>query len=306
MKSYSKKLFLLQFLLLIFNGCNYQSQNFINTEFVIDKQNVEDGFYNSKNLDALLKIKGGRYFEPDYTGTSFDNYYVRNIVNDRSDKKNILLFFDKKNILRDTIQIPFHQVYSLNVIFGDNKNGIAIGMFDKKNNYFKINKSFALDKGLKLRPLPIDTKIIHCPIPVDLLSEENLGLEEYFTFGIQSQEEKKTSDTQIKKNFSQWKGSYSSDFKISRIDGDYKVHYIINIPNDEDVFIIEEINGEKNEINDLFIEFSSNDKLVIKSKKDQKLEYIIKYTDEKYYLTGKTIYLLNPPNDRYPLKKEKL
>jgi hypothetical protein len=308
MKNYSKRLLLVQLLLVVFIGCKkYQSQDLLNTKLTIDRVDVKGDFYSSKNLDNLFSVEGYTYFEPDYTGTSFDDYYVKNIVvQDKSNKKyQYILFFDNKDILKDTLRVPANQIYSLNVLFENNKKGIALGSFDQKTSYFKINKNFELDKNLKLKPLPVTTKIIECSIPIALLSEENVGLEDQFTFGTQKKktEIKITIATKQNDDFSQWQGNYLANFEISKTDGDYHVNYDVKVLNKDKVSITEKINDENNPVSDIFIESVSEDKLVIKSKTDDTIEYIIAKIDGKYYLMGNTIYMLNPPNDKYLLKK---
>ena len=53
----------------------------------------------------------------------------------------------------------------------------------------------------------------------------------------------------------------------------------------------------------MYIDSISNDEIILKSKADNTIEYIIRIFDEKYYLMGSIVYLLNPPNDRYLLEK---
>ncbi|WP_333852017.1 hypothetical protein [Epilithonimonas sp.] len=180
------KILLLQIILLLFNGCQYRSQNIIDSKLIIDQENIENDLYKSKNLDQLFNIKNQTYFEPDYVGSSFENYYVKNIIiKDGSNiKSHYLLLFDKEDILKDTLKIPKNQVYSLNVKFANHKNGISTGIFDEKTSYFRILKNFEINKKQKLIPLSLKTKIIDCPLPIEYLSEENVGIEDSYNFGI--------------------------------------------------------------------------------------------------------------------------
>lgn len=93
-------------------------------------------------------------------------------------------------------------------------------------------------------------------------------------------------------------------FEIIRADGDFKINYTIEIASQEKVSVTEKINDESNKVPEPFIELFSDDKLVIKSKTNYTLEYILSKIDQQYYLTGNTIYMLNPPNDKYILKKK--
>ncbi|MCY0978699.1 hypothetical protein PGH12_10570 [Chryseobacterium wangxinyae] len=104
-------------------------------------------------------------------------------------------------------------------------------------------------------------------------------------------------------DFAQWKGNYYANFEISRAEGDFQIKYTIRILSIDDISIIEKINNEDNNIQDIFIESVSADKIVFKSKSDKNLEYIVSKIKGAYYLMGSTIYLLNPPNDKYLLKK---
>lgn len=99
---------------------------------------------------------------------------------------------------------------------------------------------------------------------------------------------------------------YSAEFEITRADGDFKVNYNIKVVSKEKVLINEKINDEDNSISEPFIESGSDDKLVIKSKTDNTVEYIISKSGNQYYLMGNTIYMLNPPNDKHVLNKEKI
>jgi hypothetical protein len=115
--------------------------------------------------------------------------------------------------------------------------------------------------------------------------------------------EKKITTAKQNDDFSQWQGNYLANFEISRTDGDYQVNYDVKVLNKDKVSITEKINDENNPVSDIFIESVSEDKLVIKSKTEDTMEYIIGKIDGKYYLMGNTIYMLNPPNDKYLLKK---
>lgn len=106
--------------------------------------------------------------------------------------------------------------------------------------------------------------------------------------------------------FSRWKGNYYTNFTITRSSEDYELSYDIKIVRQDRVLISEKINGENNNLSGLFIKSVSENQLVIKSTIDDTLEYIISEIDGKYYIRGFTIYMLNPPNDRYPLTKSEL
>lgn len=172
-------------LLLILISCKNNPTNFVGKFFFIDKSEIE-GLYKSKNLDALFTLKDYSYFEPDYVGTSFETYYVIDIVaqNELNHKIHYLLFFDNNHVLCDTIKIPWGEIYSLNVEFENRIKGIAIGIFHKNDTHFEIKEVYEMNNNFRLKKLSNNVNIIKCPLPTELLSEENVGIEEYFKYNI--------------------------------------------------------------------------------------------------------------------------
>lgn len=287
----------------LFFNCTSQPGGYIDGPFVIDKTFVGDDKYTSGKLDELFAIDHGIYFEPDYTGTSFKEYYVTYIVpqDNKPDRPGYLLFFDSKDILRDTLHVPSGQMVALNVVYEQQKKGIALGIFDPATSYFRIYRKLALSPGVKLTPLPLATRVESCPLPIELLSEEQVGLEAYFHYGTEAP----GADTSAKaKETSQWAGIYRADIDISRLDGDFKVSYVITVSEPLEVSVVTRVNDELDTLSDLVVHTSNADSLVLKSKTDTKVVYTIVNIEDQYYLSGQTIYQLNPPNDKYPLKKE--
>lgn len=184
-----KKIINLLLVFILFVNCNSQEKNYIDTKFKIDKEkyNSIDGTFKSENLDNLLSVKDGKYYISEVSGTKTKNYYITpvTIVNGKS----YLLIYNNQSILTDTLLIPKKNVFSINVEFENKKNGICIGIFNDEESFFKINSIYELSLKNKINKLSINTKIIKCPLPLDYLSEENLGIEEYYKYGI-----KKKSD----------------------------------------------------------------------------------------------------------------
>ncbi|WP_419868506.1 hypothetical protein [Chryseobacterium sp. CT-SW4] len=294
------------FLLLIFIGCKFQSQDLINTKFIIDKKFTAGDMYASKKLDQLFNVSGYSYFEPDYVGTSFESYYVKNIViQDKSkNKSSYLLFFDNNDLLKDTLHIKKDQLYSLNVEFGNGRKGISVGSFNEVNSYFKINKNFELTSNLKLKPISINTEIIKCPLPVELLTEENIDLEDHFTFGINSQHIKPNKTLKKSENdFSIWKGSYH--FSSKSRDG-LKTSFDINIIQLNNVTVKYVNEGEPVEVyKNIKSEYVDKDKIKINfNPKYENMGIVfIEYADGDYYISGDPIYFINPGNEEMLLKK---
>ncbi|AZA81930.1 hypothetical protein C1637_24705 [Chryseobacterium lactis] len=113
------------------------------------------------------------------------------------------------------------------------------------------------------------------------------------------------SDSKFQGEFSEWQGRYNANFEISRIEDDFTFNYSINIVDEKTILITEQINKTKKEVKGLYVDSYTKNKLIIKSKSDSSLEYIINKTGNEFYLAGNTIYLLNPPNDNYSINKIK-
>ncbi|MCW3161467.1 hypothetical protein [Chryseobacterium oryctis] len=305
-----KKILFLHTILFLLISCKYQSQGLIDKKLEIDKEIVNEEFYHSKTLNDLFHIQDATYFEPDYVGTSFPDYNVKDIVvHERSgNKKYYLLFFDKNNFLRDTLQVKENEIYSLNVIFSNNRKGLSVGNYNENNSYFKIIKNFELDKNIKVKSIPIDTKIINCPIPIELLSEENLDLENTFKFGIKDFSKSFIDKKDENKNLFEkvkWKGDYEITTKaISDFNNEeFNLSYYINISSDNSAIL--SIGAKHSE--DYWCEGDYNlkkDGNIIhargKCDQDDRDDFYIKFENSKYYIKSKRF--IN--KDWQELKKE--
>lgn len=109
-----------------------------------------------------------------------------------------------------------------------------------------------------------------------------------------------------KKLTKNWQGNYYSTFEIIKGIEEYRFDYFFEIKDENDISIQLSINLEPFLKTDLYIDTkkSSNTKLIIKSNTDKDLEYIICRKNDKYSLSGLSIYLLNPPNDNYEIFKQ--
>ncbi len=187
------------FLLLIFSCKNQDKEqniitsnsNLIGKELKIDKYDFTDDKFRSKILDQLFSKKNYTYLIGEYSGTSKEDFYCKiiGLFKDNQYQKSYVLFFDPQNILRDTLDIQDKDI-SLNILFEQNKKGIAVGKMDTTdifNSYFQISDIFeVVTKPVKLQRLPIKTKILECELPIEYLSEEYVGIEHYFHFGTEN------------------------------------------------------------------------------------------------------------------------
>lgn len=181
-KNYLISLFLAIFLPF---SCNAYENQYIDTKFVYEEQyDRNNDYFKSKELDKLFNLHNEVYFLPDTFGLDTDFYYVRPIGIKGNLKDSYILLYDKNDILRDVLPVANKYVYSIDVRLENNKNGICLGTFDEENVFFEIEKIYEVTKEIKLKPLPIETKILDCPIPADYNTEDNIGMEDYFKYGV--------------------------------------------------------------------------------------------------------------------------
>ena len=180
--NYLISLFLAIFLLF---GCNAQGNKYIDTKFVYKKQyDKNNDYFKSKELDMLFNLNNEDYYLPDTFGLDAEFYYVRPIGIKGNLKDSYILLYDKNDILRDVLPVANKYVYSIDVRLENNKNGICLGIFDEENAFFEIEKIYEVTKEIKLKPLSIETKILDCPLPADYNTEANVGIEDYFKYGV--------------------------------------------------------------------------------------------------------------------------
>lgn len=181
-KNYLISLFLAIFLPF---SCNAYENQYIDTKFVYEEQYEQNNYYfKSKELDKLFHLHNEVYFLPDTFGLDTEFYYVRPIGIKGNLKDSYILLYDKNDILRDVLPVANKYVYSIDVRLENNKNGICLGTFDEENVFFEIEKIYEVTKEIKLKLLPIETKILDCPIPADYNTEDNIGMEDYFKYGV--------------------------------------------------------------------------------------------------------------------------
>ena len=181
-KNYLISLFLAIFLPF---SCNAYENQYIDTKFVYEAQyDRNNDYFKSKELDMLFNLNNEDYYLPDTFGLDAEFYYVRPICIKGNLKDNYILLYDKNDILRDVLLVANKYVYSIDVRLENNKNGICLGTFDEENVFFEIEKIYEVTKEIKLKPLSIETKILDCPIPADYNTEDIVGMEDYFKYGV--------------------------------------------------------------------------------------------------------------------------
>ena len=149
------KLIILNLILLInITSCNGQDKdkntltnepNFIGKELIIDKISSKENKFQSETLDKLFNKKNYTYLIGEYSGTSKENFDCKiiGLFSNNKYEKSYAIFSDKNEILRDTLNITNKDI-SLNVLFGNNKRGIALGKVDTTNFKRIINEIYTM------------------------------------------------------------------------------------------------------------------------------------------------------------------
>ena len=185
----------LLFLLLIHQNCI--SQNLIGRRFdlssishIVHRESGID-VIQSKEMKSFLKTKtsffidkGGSYLS-DQKISIFEIACVYNskdmIWNKERDR---FLFFEKNEILIDTLKIAKGLVYSICQLDKEDKTkGIAVGKYKIISKNFEISALYTIEKNGKLKKSKKNTIIFDCPAPIDYEGEEENILYEFGIIG---------------------------------------------------------------------------------------------------------------------------
>lgn len=178
------------------------------------------------------------------SGTKSENYYVKAIV--VKGQKSYLLVYDNDDFLRDTLSIPKYNVFSIDVEFEKSKHGISLGLFRESESYFEISKIYELSSKLKLKELPLSTKILKCPLPLDYLTEANVGIEDYYKYGVKNKKDQEV-DNQDENEKSIKKESFEGEYFVIDAIDEYGIS--INFKKDSIIY------NESGEMGKMYNEF---------------------------------------------------
>lgn len=259
-----------------------------------EKSENNQEYYLSTKLDSLFDIENGRYLLPDINGTSF-KYYSVIVVTSLTKNNNLLLFVDKNDILRDTLTLPFKETFSVNVELSENKTGVCIGEYNEEFNRMTINDIYVLDNSIKLSKASNKTTIVRCPLPQDYLTEENPNLEETFSY--------RTDPSSAFKTNNGWIGVYRLELNLVRDMTITNWKCSVQIE-DNNISVHHQFDNGAETIENLIIKSNSPNELVLVSPIDESSDYILTLEGNNFYLSGKYIYLMNPPNEKYEVLKE--
>lgn len=154
----------------------------------IDLNCLSNDKCKSSILDVLFKKVNYSYILGDYAGTNQEQYYcyILGLFNNSEYEDSYMLLFDNNDILKDTLKITNKEI-SLNVLFEDNKKGVALGKIENKNFkdfYFEITDLYEINEDVQLIKRDLNTNVLQCPLPLKYQSEEFIGVEERFDYGV--------------------------------------------------------------------------------------------------------------------------
>lgn len=99
-----------------------------------------------------------------------------------------------------------------------------------------------------------------------------------------------------------WSGTYISKIEVIRDMEDYQLEFTFIIVDNKTV-TLKSITNNNTETKMLVIEKSSEEEIVMSDGKN-KNAYVIQKNTDKYWLSGDSVYLINPPNEKYLIEKE--
>jgi hypothetical protein len=103
----------------------------------------------------------------------------------------------------------------------------------------------------------------------------------------------------------EWKGTYNFNQTFSRSMDEFEIKYSIKIINDQSANLINKVNDKSRQFSPNIVLFNKDSLVLNYMYNNADAEELILYkTKEGYEIGGRTIYLLNPPNDRYPIVRE--
>lgn len=129
-----------------------------------------------------------------------------------------------------------------------------------------------------------------------LLNNSNLTEKKEIKFS----EKKKINDLdKYLSELEKWNGTYKCTIEVVRDMNEHTSEYSFYIK-DKKAVLIKTSEGKEEKV---YLSVTRISKSALSLKSDNEEDYIIKKNNGNYYLAGNSVYLLNPPNENYILKK---
>ncbi|WP_027413921.1 hypothetical protein [Aquimarina muelleri] len=102
-----------------------------------------------------------------------------------------------------------------------------------------------------------------------------------------------------------WKGSFSFSLEdLTRMGETHSIYFDFDISDINNPKIISQLDEEKKKIRNCQVTHITKDTLVLMDKQKNDDIFILSKQGNNYNISGSPIYILNPPNESYPLTKE--
>ena len=298
-------LILLIFAVISNYSCNYNStveeekflDRALDVSSLLAKSHNDQEYARSTKLDSLFEIENGQYVLSDISGTSFEDYSIF-VIACLNKKTTLVLFVDRNEILRDTLTFSFEEDFSVGVELSENQRGVCVGEYDEEYNRMTINDIYVLDNSIKLSKASNKSNIIRCPLPQNYLTEENDMLGETFSF-------RTGTNSKYRSNLDNaWNGNYELELDLIREMTEHNWKFSLHVGDKNDIFVHHKFDNETESIENVVIKSNSPNELVLISPTDENAEYILTLEGNNFYISGASIYLMNPPNERYQVFKK--
>lgn len=277
------KKYLLAVICLFLLSCKTQSKK--DNSFK-EKNNPKQSTYENE-----INIIKSFYIECYQKGSGFDekiidNYLTEDLINlmeSLRDEDNYILSYD-----------PFikGQDYNPNILL----KSLKIKSTDKPNE-FSINlKLFSLDEDYTNIILGIKKYrkkyLINSVINNNLLNPS--AINKYL----------KRKESKYSK-FDNWKGIYHFSLEdLTRMGETYSVYFDFDISDISKPKVVSQLDKENKKIRSCEVTHITKDTLVLMDKQKNSDIYVLTREGDNYAVSGSPIYILNPPNETYPLSKE--
>lgn len=102
-------------------------------------------------------------------------------------------------------------------------------------------------------------------------------------------------------SFDKWIGTYHLQFDVLHYPDFNNMDYRFTVLSEETIRVELKIDGKPSDKFLLYVKSRTTDQLVLLSESDEKTEYILTLREDKYYLSGTSIYMDSPPNEEWEI-----
>lgn len=291
-------------LIYFFTIFSCKNDNIVNAQSHEDKIKTFALPLDSKKINYSSKDKNGFFiYDKTFTKNQFSNLPSR-VYGKISCNKNIDLLLIERKPTDDEHTEPIITIYSYNI---EKKQKIdSLNIYETLNSEATIEKRFLIDKAKKIHVYENSQGYDITNNGKDTLIVENTetsyAVSDLGKFILSRTKEKSPKKLYVIDN---WKGVYH--FEASNRDNAKTVFDII-VKSLDNISINIDDDGSKESYSNIKAETINKDKIKViynSSFEDDMGTIYIEKSDDKFYISGTPIYLINPGNNEMPLKKIK-